>query len=84
MLFPTIHDCQVQRNARALSEHTPGVEPVSDRRKWQKAEPADSKEAAYCGRQKHRSYGHERLFGPRRVLSDRRERDLHICSLRFI
>ena len=57
--------CQVQRDARALSEHTPGVEPVSDRRKWQKAEPADSKEAAYCGRQKHRSYGHERLFGVR-------------------
>ena len=40
----------MQRDARALSEHTPGVEPMSDRRKWQRAEPADSREAAYCGK----------------------------------
>ena len=45
-----IDNCQVQRDARTLSQYTPGVEPVSDRRKRHRAEPADSKEAACCGR----------------------------------
>ena len=40
----------MQRDARVLSEHTHGMEPMSDRRKWQRAEPADSKEAACCGK----------------------------------
>ena len=77
----------MQRDARALSEHTPGVEPMSDRRKRQRAESADYKEAACCDKGRNIVVTVTNGcsgFDPRRVLSDRRERDLHICSLRFI
>ena len=60
----------MQCDARALGEHTPGMEPVSDRRKRQRAEPADSKEAACCGRGRNIVVTDTNGcsgFGPRRV-----------------
>ena len=65
----------MQRDAHALSEHTPGVEPVSDRRKWRSLLTQRKQRTAVC--QKHLSCGHERLFGfaSRLVLSNRHERD---------